>query len=352
MATYDLSNGSLTSNNLQSGDIINCPYTGSYKQIILPPGQYQLQCWGAQGGKGYTGTGSSSTPTVDSTAAVGGYQGYSYGTLLLTSNTTLYLYTGGHGQSSNSTTRGTLIPGGFNGGGNSYVRYYTTAYSSCGSGGGASDIRIGSNSLYARVIVAGGGGGSGGYSDNLAKSGGGLTGYSSTTDYQATQTSAGTGGSFGQGANSYTSKFNYNYGAGGGGGGWYGGGSIQNANDSIREYRNYNGGGSGYVYTSSTASNYPSGCLLNSSYYLTNASTIAGNTAFTSPIGVSETGHTGNGYIRITVIKAGSGNTLVKTTSNTWKEQKQMFIKTTATTWKPIKSVQIKIDSTTWKQVL
>lgn len=59
-------------------------------------------------------------------------------------------------------------------------------------------------------------------------------------------------------------------------------------------------GGSGYVYTSSTASNYPSGCLLNSSYYLTSATTIPGNVSFTSPSGSSETGHTGNGYVRIT----------------------------------------------------
>ena len=64
----------------------------------------------------------------------------------------------------------------------------------------------------------------------------------------------------------------------------------------------YHGGGaSGYVYTSSTASNYPSGCLLNSTHYLTSASTIAGNTSFTSPTGTTETGHSGNGYIRITV---------------------------------------------------
>ena len=301
MATYDLSNGSLTSNNLQSGDIINCPYTGNYKQITLPPGQYQLQCWGAQGGRGYTGTGGSSTPTVDSNSSIGGDQGYSCGTLLLLNNTTLYLYTGGHGQSSNSTVRGTLISGGFNGGGNSYVRYYTTAYSSCGSGGGASDIRIGSNSLYARVIVAGGGGGSGGYSDNRGKSGGGLIGYSPVTAYQATQTSAGTGGGFGQGANSYASKFNYNYGAGGGGGGWYGGGSIQDANDNTREYRNYNGGGSGYVYTSSTASNYPSGCLLNSSYYLTDALTSCLRDGLMMPSYPNQTFNEDNGFIRITV---------------------------------------------------
>ena len=62
-------------------------------------------------------------------------------------------------------------------------------------------------------------------------------------------------------------------------------------------------GGSGYVYTSSTASSYPSGCLLNSSYYLSNAATYAGNTSFVSPTGGNETGHTGNGYARITLIE-------------------------------------------------
>ena len=63
------------------------------------------------------------------------------------------------------------------------------------------------------------------------------------------------------------------------------------------------GGGSGYVYTSSTASNYPSGCLLNSSYYLINAETKAGNTSFPSPTSNgNETGHSGNGYARITPI--------------------------------------------------
>ena len=78
------------------------------------------------------------------------------------------------------------------------------------------------------------------------------------------------------------------------GGGWYGGGSG-NAGSG--------GGGSGYVYTSATASNYPSGCLLNSSYYLTNAATYAGNTSFVSPTGGNETGHSGNGYARITLVE-------------------------------------------------
>lgn len=223
-------------------------------------------------------------------------------------------------------------------------------------GGGASDIRIGQDSLYARIIVAGGGGGGGNAESptslSYGGSGGGTTGETPPNQFQnrtpgkgGTQTGITAGNSssisagFGNGAGGTGENLR-----GAGGGGWYGGTMGSNSTGG--------GGGSGYVYTSVTASNYPSGCLLNSSYYLTNASTIAGNTAFTSPTGTNETGHSGNGYIRITVIKAGSGNTLVKTTSSTWKEQKQTFIKTTANTWKPIKSMWTKINGTTWKQVL
>ena len=67
------------------------------------------------------------------------------------------------------------------------------------------------------------------------------------------------------------------------GGGWYGGGGSGGEGPG-------GGGGSGYVYTSSTASQYPSGCLLNSSYYLTNASTTGNN-------------RSGNGYARITLVE-------------------------------------------------
>ena len=147
--------------------------------------------------------------------------------------------------------------------------------------------------------------GTGGY-------GGTQTGVSSsswqtTSQSTSTTTKADAYAGFGFGGNGVSSGGEH---AGAGGGGWYGGsGSYP---DGSGDDDRGGGGGSGYVYTSSTASNYPSGCLLNSSYYLTNASTIAGNTAFTSPTGTSETGHTGNGYVRITVIEANSGNTLIK----------------------------------------
>lgn len=290
---YDLT--ITTPTKIQTGDILNCPYSGSAKSITLPKGQYKLECWGAQGG--------------NYGSYQGGYGGYSTGILTLSKKTIIYLQTGGKGSDSS-------INGGYNGGGK--------GISSGRGGGGASDIRIEQNSLYARVIVAGAGGGSGvtsgcsgkgagggisgldGYSNAVTSSGGNRSGSggSQTAGGISMSSIASTKGSFGQGGPAYQ------YSCGGGGGGWYGGGGAYD-NDSDADGRN-GGGGSGYVYTSSTASNYPSGCLLNSSYYLTNAQTIAGNTAFASPTGANETGHTGNGYIRITVIEANSGNTLVK----------------------------------------
>lgn len=261
------------------------------------------------------------TPTSSKNSYWGGTGGYSTGILSLSTPTVIYLYTGGQGNYSSNSEKGKVVNGGFNGGGSSRIRWHTSAYTSGGGGGGASDIRIGQDSLYARVIVAGGGGGGAGESNSSIKQGGGLTGKSAVEEYKATQTKAGTNGSFGQGADASGSA-NYNYGPGGGGGGWYGGGASTNVSNSSADYRTYNGGGSGYVYTSSTASNYPSGCLLNSNYYLTNASTAMGYSK-TNPGGQ-------NGYIRITVLSP-------------------LNVKINPNTYAPIKAIYTKIDNTTWK---
>ena len=297
MATYDLTQSIPAASALVAGDILNCPYSGSAIQITLPKGTYKLECWGAQGG----------TSTKDS-LGVGGLGGYAAGTLTLNTNTILYLLSGGQGSSTTKTN--TQQGGGFNGGGHGTTT--STSYP-CTGGGGASDIRIGQNSLYARVIVAGGGGGGFyGTTSNYAEGGrGGGTdgsqGYhlGSSTSYTCgaggSQTSPGTsyfgtsvasstrtdGGGFGQGANALT---NASYSIGGGGG-WYGGGSARRAGG---------GGGSGYVYNSSSSANYPSGCLLNSDYYLSNTSLLGAGNSWTSPDGVTEPGHSGNGYVRIT----------------------------------------------------
>ena len=282
--------------NIKTGDILNFDYTGAVQSVTLKPGKYVLECWGAQGGNGCTGN-----------SYKGGAGGYSKGTLTLAKTETLYIYVGGQGVSAAASGNGNIREGGFNGGGSG--RDWGSTGHGGGGGGGASDIRIITDSFYARVIVAGAGGGA---SDNGAGgAGGGTSGISSSS-------SAGTatgGSGFGQAAaSSYTSGE-----CGGGGGGWYGGygGSSENYSG---------GGGSGYVYTSSSASNYPSGCLLNSTYYLSNAQTIAGNQTFKSPTNTNETGHSGNGYCRITVIEC-SNTALYVRINNSMKKATAFYFK-------------------------
>lgn len=276
--------------------IYNFAYTGAVQNQVLEAGTYKLEVWGAQGG------------SYSSTA--GGKGGYSVGTITIPSQTTVYVYVGGQGAGANSAT---ALTGGFNGGGNGYsgASYYF------GSGGGASDIRIGQDSLYARVIVAGGGGGVGSQSTSSSRRYAG--GYGGgTSGGQGSQRSnsyrAGTGGSATAAGTSYSGTTadptNYNaslagFGVGGGrtsgtnrtaggGGGWYGGGFSASGGG---------GGGSGYVYTSSTKSNYPSGKLITDDSLLTNTTITAGNGSIPKTDGSgNETGHTGNGYARITKI--------------------------------------------------
>ena len=88
-----------------------------------------------------------------STLHYGGKGGYSTGIVNLTSPTDLYIYVGGTGD---EIPNRPCIGGGFNGDRNASGQSNSW---SCGGGGGASDIRIATDSLYSRLIVAGGGGG-------------------------------------------------------------------------------------------------------------------------------------------------------------------------------------------------
>lgn len=132
---------------------------------------------------------------------------------------------------------------------------------------------------------------SSGYS-NQSQQGGGTSGKG---QYPGTQTSAGSGGAFGLGASQ--ANTNYRYCGGAGGGGWYGGGTSQS--DSSTSYVNYSGGGSGFVNTSANAASRPSGYT---GLELDSGTTRDGSTSFESVSGGTETGHSGNGYARITVI--------------------------------------------------
>lgn len=81
MSTYDLTSSIPSSSVLKTGDILNCPYSGSSKTITLPKGKYRLECWGAQGG-------------YRSSSNYGGKGGYAKGTLTLTADTVIILVAG------------------------------------------------------------------------------------------------------------------------------------------------------------------------------------------------------------------------------------------------------------------
>lgn len=279
---------------------------GSVQTFTIPKaGTYKLQVWGAQGG-------------YRSSTTYGGKGGYSEGTVSLKAGDKLYVYVGGAGGSGTSGCGSTICAGGFNGGGYRY-KYY--------GGGGATDIRINTDSLYARVIVAGGGG-SDGATSKKGMYGGGTTGGSSAENYTAVDSYGGKGGT--QTYSGYSASYTvttqattglssntlanygggFGFGGGGvylnsgyggaGGGGWYGGSG--NVPDGSADDDRGGGGGSGYIYTSSTASSCPTGCLLTSTYYLSSASTVDGSNSFTSPTGTSETGHSGHGYAKVTLV--------------------------------------------------
>ena len=74
MATYN--GNSDTISKLVKGDIINYAYSGAVKNISLPKGQYKLECWGAQGGTGYTRVGTSSTNTYYTLITSNNYSNY------------------------------------------------------------------------------------------------------------------------------------------------------------------------------------------------------------------------------------------------------------------------------------
>lgn len=285
MSTYDLTSSIPSSSVLKTGDILNCPYSGSSKTITLPKGKYRLECWGAQGG-------------YRSSSSCGGKGGYAKGTLTLTADTVIILVAGGSGN-----TGGT--DGGFNGGGKR---------SDYAGGGGGSDIRIKTDNYLSRVIVAGGGGSEGGPSFHGGY-GGGWNGEDVTAGFGSygeggTQTGNGSGslstdetstsnyGGFGFGG--YGSYYRSGYG-GAGGGGWYGGCGAYP--DRSGDDDKGGGGGSGYIYYSDTAPDYPAGCTLNSDYYLTDTHLVDGGSNIIDYDGSSVTGHSGDGAVRITCLE-------------------------------------------------
>ena len=264
-------------------------YTSTYYTFTAPQtGSYELEVWGAQGGTRNSGT--------------GGKGGYSKGTVKLDANDKLYVYVGNQPTSYSTTPN--------NGGGKGKRYTSSSPYTYAMPGGGATDIRTVNgtwstlNSLYSRIIVAGGGSGGAARSTTYrtGHAGGGSTSLAYSDEYKATMTSAGTGGSFGKGANASSTVNRYM--SGGGGGGWYGGGRTNDVSNVDADYLGMNGGGSGYVYTSSTLLTEPEYPQPDSKYYLTNTQIIDGdsNVPNTSNPNQTEVGHTGDGCAKITLI--------------------------------------------------
>ena len=240
-------------------------YKGSTESFTVPvDGTYTLECWGAGVSKG----------------------GKSQGDYQTQKNQILYICVGGMGTLHNGEAPGV---GGYNGGGNGGTG---EGYIGGSGGSGATHICLQDGILkdlkdaYDKnqlLMVAGG---QAGYINSLdGPYGGGIEGGQPIGNIKnlpvANQSSGYAFGQGQEGRRGWRTGVQGGEGNGGGGGGLYGGYSPQNRGSWTNSS---GGGGSGYV----------------NEELLSNAKTIAGNSSFLSPSGVSETGHAGNGAARIT----------------------------------------------------
>ena len=251
----------------------NFNYIGTGKKVILKPGKYKLECWGASGGGRFD----------EWTECAKG--GYSKGELTLKKETILYVYAGESGYKKFSNISDWA---GFNGGGRGPNEGVDPKFTTCG--GGATDIRLiggvwnDEQGLLSRIIVAGGGGSIGISSFSSIGLGGGFAGGMGV--------GAGTtctGGTQYEGGVTVNSNGNGSFGKGGignvcaGGGGWYGGAGASSSG--------VGGGGSGYVLTKDSYK--PKGYIPTSEYWLENVNSIAGDNTSNA-----------HGYAKITLLQA------------------------------------------------
>lgn len=256
-------------------DEIICDCIGEGTSFPLYIGQYTVKCYGGFGATRY----------YQSQISRGGF---AQGTFNNKEYTTAYAHVGGsgtygttgRGQAYISATHPTLS---YNGGGIISDGDLSSTVRGAVSAGGGTDLRIGTDSLYARIIVAGGGGGSG-CNDHYGGDGGGTSGGERRnarygTNYgPGTQTAAGAGsevtisGGFGYGGAGYYRSDGY---GGAGGGGWFGGSGTYP--DNYTDNDDGGSGGSGYVLTESSFK--PENYLLDESYYMTDTQlSTGGNT--------------------------------------------------------------------------
>lgn len=321
MTTYQDADAVSAAATAKVGDVLqfNFSNSASERELTLPKGKWRLECYGAPSSyfAKHTYHTESMTTKKNESPRAGNRGGYAKGTINLVEETSIFVHTGGAGQAPDpDITYATFLAGGKNGGGSGYqAAIASTEGHARGAGGGASDVRIGTDSLYARAIVAGGGGGSflDAYGQGIQSFGsGGRTAktydyteryYDENEETEEYSHSFSLDNQFGLGKDGWNTA-NQSYSLAGGGGGWYGGiagGSYRTMSFASGAYVSmwYSGaGGSSYCYTSESASEYPDGCLLDSRYYLT-------DTQMTEGGGPESTSANVNGYVVITCLDLG-----------------------------------------------
>lgn len=281
-------------------NVWNYEFTG-YEQVFATPkaGTYKVELWGAEGGA-YSGF-------------EGGKGAYVSGTIDLTRNDRFYVLVGNKTAYTTGSCYSTNTNNTFNG----------SKFGGCGIGGGATDLRIlkgniwyDTHALASRIIVAAGGGASINYYDSTTgeKGYGGAAGGLRGIDGLGTNPSV---SSYFAGKGATQTKYNFGYYSEAitttGGGGYYAGQGGRGGNA---------GGGSSFIsgYKGCIAitsesditpicteeedpTNQDISCSYHySGYKFTDGVMIAGNEVMTDPDGSTVTGHSGNGYARITLI--------------------------------------------------
>ena len=296
-------------------------HTGGVQSYVVPTtGKYKLEVWGAEGGAGANGLYS---------GAIGGKGGYSVGVATLNVGDNLSIVVGEKGK--DGFPRVSVADcaggnGGFGAGGGGSGAWCASNSNAGGGGGGGGLSLIKKGSTVLIVAGAGGGGGGGSSSSSSCHGNGGAGGAGGgSSGVNGTGGASGTCGNYGRGATSVAGGS----GGGGSGGSFYGGFSTSYSISSAGNSTSFvggvgsnggnsssaggSGGGGGGYYGGSGGGNYASGGGGGSGYIggvstatvngITVTATMkAGNTLLVSPTGGSTTGHSGNGYVRMTYL--------------------------------------------------
>ena len=256
---------------LNDGDHADFPCINDSYKRKFHSGVYKIECWGANGG--------------DSGDFIGGRGAYSSGVIYFIRDIYLYIYPGSKGYIDNQPS--------FNGGGQGSSHNGKMMP----SGGGASDVRLRYNDLKSRIIVAGGGGAAVFMESFYGANGGdagGLNGYPGTVSgigsgdcnspTAGTQTEGGNGAGFGVGGSNVYS----------------GGGHSSTAENCISSAS----GGSSFISGHEKCKWIERKTeFTDNGLYFTQTTLFDGKTTFQSPSGNQEKGHTGDGFVRITLIE-------------------------------------------------